>query len=247
MDEMPPTPSRIVITGGLGMLGRVLGAVLAAGSSAGSAAGPARVALLDRIDPAGSPAVPGVAALIGPVDLGDAAAAAAAFDHAAATLGGISALVNVAGGFRWETLEGGDAASWDQMYAMNLRTAVVASQAALPHLLRAAGTTAGGAAIVNVGAAAALKAGTGMGAYAASKAGVARLTEAMAEEFKGRGLRVNAVLPSIIDTPANRAAMPDADFARWVTPLALARVIAFLLSDDASAVTGACVPVVGGV
>jgi NAD(P)-dependent dehydrogenase (short-subunit alcohol dehydrogenase family) len=232
-------PPRVVITGGLGALGRVLGAQLAAQG--------ARVALLDRVDPAAAQPVPGVAAVIGPVDLGDEAAAAAAFDHAAATLGGISALVNVAGGFSWQAFEGGDAETWDQMYALNLRTAVVASMATLPHLLREAASNPGGAAIVNVGAAAAAKAGQGMGAYAASKAGVAKLTEAMADEFKLRGLRVNAVLPSIIDTPANRAAMPDADVSSWVTPLQLARVVAFLISGDAAAVTGACLPVTGRV
>jgi len=125
---------------------------------------------------------------------------------------------------------------------MNLRTALLASQLALPHLLRSPR-----ASIVNVGALAAQKAASGMGAYAASKAAVARLTEAMAEEFKERGLRVNAVLPSILDTPPNRADMPSADFSRWVTPDALAAVIAFLLSADAAAVTGACLPVTGRV
>jgi len=125
---------------------------------------------------------------------------------------------------------------------MNLRSALLASQAALP-LLLAQKTSA----IVNVGAAAALKAGLGMGAYAAAKAGVARLTEALAEEFKTRGLRVNAVLPSVLDTPANRADMPEADPALWVGTAELSRVIAFLLSDEASAVTGASVPVMGRV
>jgi NAD(P)-dependent dehydrogenase (short-subunit alcohol dehydrogenase family) len=86
-----------------------------------------------------------------------------------------------------------------------------------------------------------------MGAYAASKAGVHRFTESLAEELKNRGVTVNAVLPSIIDTPANRAAMPDAEFDRWVSPNDLAEVILFLASDAAKAVTGALIPVTGGV
>jgi NAD(P)-dependent dehydrogenase (short-subunit alcohol dehydrogenase family) len=180
--------------------------------------------------------------VLGGVDLTDAAAARQAMDQVVGGLGGLDGLVNVAGGFAWEAFDGGAIDTWDRMYAVNLRTAVLASQAALPHLLRSPA-----AAIVNVGAAAAARAGTGMGAYAAAKAGVARLTEAMADEFKPRGLRVNAVLPSVLDTPANRTDMPDDDPARWVTPEQLARVIAFLLSDDAAAVTGACLPVTGRV
>ena len=86
-----------------------------------------------------------------------------------------------------------------------------------------------------------------MGAYAASKSGVARLTEALAEEVKAGGVRVNAILPSILDTPANRADMPDADFGRWVTPTQLAGVAAFLLSPAADAITGALIPVTGRV
>jgi len=101
--------------------------------------------------------------------------------------------------------------------------------------------------IINVGAAAAAKAGTGMGAYAASKAAVAKLTEALAEELKDKGVNVNAVLPTIIDTPANRADMPKADFARWVEPQALADVIIFLSSRAARAITGASILVAGRV
>ncbi|MDP2006267.1 MAG: SDR family NAD(P)-dependent oxidoreductase [Rubrivivax sp.] len=225
---------RIAVTGGLGRLGQALGALLLARG--------ARVVLMDRhAAEAGSVAAAG-AVVLGGVDLADEASATAGLLRAAAALGGLDGLVNVAGGFAWETLEGGQAATWDRLYAMNLRSAVLASQAALPLLLAQPRS-----AIVNVGAAAALKAGLGMGAYAASKAGVARLTEALAEEFKARGLRVNAVLPSVLDTPANRAEMPDADPTRWVGTDELARVIAFLLSDEASAVTGASLPVMGRV
>lgn len=224
---------RVLVTGGLGTLGRAVAAVLAERG--------ATVVLLDRAAWDGVP-LPGAAGVLGNVDLADPAAAVAALAEADRLLGGLNALVNVAGGFRWETLAGGSVETWDALYGMNLRSAVVASQAALPWLRRA-----GSAAIVNVGALAATKAGAGMGAYAASKAGVARLTEALAEELKDQGVRVNAVLPSILDTAANRADMPDADVSRWVQPSALAAVIAFLLSDDAAAVTGACLPVAGRV
>lgn len=232
MDSTLLAGRRVVVTGGLGALGRRVCAHLA---SCG-----AKVALVDRVSDE-SP-VEGAVAVIGNVDLTASESAAAAMQRAAAALGGLDSLVNVAGGFSWEKFEGGSLETWDRLYAMNVRTAVVASQQALPHLL-----AAGQAAIVNIGALAAQKAGVGNSAYAASKAGVARLTESLAEEFKDRGLRVNAVLPSIIDTPANRADMPDADASRWVRPEELASVIAFLLSSKASAVTGACIPVAGRV
>ena len=128
------------------------------------------------------------------------------------------------------------------MFALNLKTTLNASQAALPYLV-----ASGAGRIVNVGALAALKAGAGMGPYAASKSGVHRFTESLAEEFKGRSVTVNAVLPSTIDTPANRTSMPDADFSKWVAPGDLAAVILFLASREAGAVTGALVPVTGGV
>ena len=128
------------------------------------------------------------------------------------------------------------------MYKLNLRTAVVACQAALPYLLRSANGR-----IVNVGAMGAQKASSGMGPYAASKAGVAQLTEALADELKDRGITVNAILPSTLDTPKNRSDMPQADFTRWVRLSEAAEVIAFLVSDQASAVTGALIPVAGRV
>jgi 3-oxoacyl-[acyl-carrier protein] reductase len=135
----------------------------------------------------------------------------------------------------------GDPKSWQRMYALNVLTALNTSQSAIPHL-----TASGNGRIVNVGAMGALLAGAGMGPYAASKAGVHRLTETLAAELKGK-ITVNAVLPSTIDTPANRASMPKADFAKWVQPQELAEVILFLVSDAASAVTGALLPVSGRV
>jgi len=228
----------VVITGGFGALGRALAAVLAEKG--------ARVALLDRTQPAGEQTGGDRMLLLGGVDLGDAAAVQAAFGQVAQRWQRIDGLVNVAGGFAWEKLAEGlteaSLATWDRMYAMNLRSAVAASQAVLPRM-----SVPGRGRIVNIAAGAALKAAAGMGAYAASKAGVMRFTEALAEELKERGITVNAVLPSIIDTPANRADMPTADFSRWVTPRALAGVIAFLLSDDAAAITGASLPVSGRV
>ena len=224
----------VAVTGGFGQLGL---AVVRAALHAG-----AQVAALDRARvPTDATALANALAL-GELDLADADAAVQALSQIATRFGGLDGLVNVAGAFRWETLEQGDLGTWDLLYRVNLRSAVSASRAALPHLLKR-----GGGRIVNIGAGAATKAGAGMGAYAASKAGVAKLTEALAEELKDRAITVNAVLPSIIDTPANRADMPTADFSRWVTPQAIANVIVFLLSDQASAVTGASISVPGRV
>jgi len=225
----------VAITGGFGQLGL---AVVKAALDAG-----AQVAALDRARvPADAKPLAGTFAL-GDLDLAEPDAAAQAFERVATQLGGLDALVNVAGTFRWETLEKGSVDTWDLLYRVNLRSAVSASRAALPHLMKR-----GGGRIVNIGAgAAAAKAGAGMGAYTASKAGVAKLTESLAEELKDAGITVNAVLPSIIDTPANRADMPNADFSRWVAPRAIADVIVFLLSDQARAMTGALIPVSGRV
>jgi NAD(P)-dependent dehydrogenase (short-subunit alcohol dehydrogenase family) len=178
---------------------------------------------------------------LGGVDLSDAVQAKEAIDAAAAHFGNLDALVNIAGAFAFEAIAEGDPRTWQRMYALNVLTALNASQSAIPHL---AASNAGR--IVNIGAIGALQAGAGMGAYAASKAGVHRLTEALAAECKGR-ITVNAVLPSTIDTPANRASMPKADFKKWVTAEELAEVILFLASDAASAITGALLPVSGRV
>ena len=218
----------IVVTGALGSLGRAV-------SSAAVQAG-ARVYAVDVVDGQPEAGVESTPAL----DLGDAEATHKAFADIAASAGRIDGLVNVAGGFAWETLSEGSIDTWDHLYQLNVRTAVNASKAALPHM------PAGGR-IVNISAAGSVKADAGLGAYAASKSGVSRLTEALAQELKSRNITVNAVMPSVIDTRPNREAMPDADFATWVTPAALADVILFLLSPRAEAVTGALIPVVGRV
>jgi NAD(P)-dependent dehydrogenase (short-subunit alcohol dehydrogenase family) len=230
-----PSPI-VVITGAFGALGRAV-------ASAFEARG-AQLALLDVAPqpPAVVRAQLGPAPLVfGNVDLTDMEATRRVIAATAMRFGGIDVLVNIAGGFQWQKLEDGDPETWDQLYAMNLRTAVVCCKAALPAMLeRRSGR------IINIGAgAAAGRAAAGMGAYTASKAGVQRLTESLSEEVKDRGITVNAILPGTIDTPRNRAEMPNADFSRWVAPDEIAAVILFLASDAARAVTGAAIPVFG--
>jgi NAD(P)-dependent dehydrogenase (short-subunit alcohol dehydrogenase family) len=214
----------VVVTGGFGVLGQAVAeAALAAG---------AYVAIPGREEESKIPARERLLVL-GGVNLTDFGAVTQAFETVAARFGKIDGLANVAGGFRWQTLGDGDLAGWTEMFLMNLLTAATATKAALPYLRASQG------AIVNVASAPAKKAGAGMGAYAASKAGVLRLTESLAEEEKNAGVRVNAVLPTIIDTPRNRADMPKADFSRWVKPEEIAKAVLFLLSSDATAITGA--------
>ena len=220
----------IAVTGGHGVLGcAVVGAAVADGL---------KVAVIDHA--AGRPVPEGVLEL-GGVDLTDPEAARRAVDAAAERFGRLDALLNIAGGFVWQTTDDADPA-WDRMHALNLKTALNASRAALPWLKRSDEGR-----IVNVGANAALKSAAGMGAYAASKSGVHRLTESLAEELKATTVTVNAVLPSILDTEQNRRDMPDADPATWVRPADLARVMLFLASPDSRAITGALIPVTGRV
>jgi NAD(P)-dependent dehydrogenase (short-subunit alcohol dehydrogenase family) len=229
----------LVITGADGALGGAVATVLGKYG--------ARLALISHglapaAPPVASAASPSNVLHFGGVDLTQPDAARAVMDSVVEQTGRLDGLINIAGGFRWEKVAGGSLDAWDSMYALNLKTAVAACQGALPHLLQG-----GVGRIVNVGALGAAKAAAGMGAYAASKAGVAKLTEALADELKGQGITVNAILPSTLDTPRNRLDMPKADFSRWVTLTEAAEVIAFLVSDEASAVTGALIPVVGRV
>jgi len=220
----------VAITGGHGVLGRaVLEAALADGL---------KVAVIDHA--MGHPMPDGVLE-VGGVDLTDPDQAGQAIAAVIGRFGRLDALLNIAGGFVWQTTDDADPA-WDRMHALNVTTALNASRAALPHL-----KASDQGRIVNVGSAAALKAGAGMGAYGAAKAGVHALTQALAEELKATSVTVNAVLPSIIDTPANRKDMPDADPAQWVAPGDLAAVILFLASPHSRAMTGALVPVTGRV
>jgi NAD(P)-dependent dehydrogenase (short-subunit alcohol dehydrogenase family) len=221
----------LVVTGSDGALGQAVAATLSAYG--------ARLALLDHLQTAAGPQ-PSGAVRYGGIDLTLEEAARSAMAQIAKDAGGLDGLINVAGGFRWEKLAADSLDAWDEMYKLNLRTAVNSCHAALPYLLKS-----GKGRIVNVGAMGAVKAAAGMGPYAASKAGVAQLTEALAAELKDQHITVNAILPSTLDTPRNRLDMPKADFARWVAPNEAAEVIAFLVSDEARAVTGALIPVVG--
>lgn len=222
----------VAITGAYGALGRAVAARFAADG--------ARLALIDaQASPASSE--PADSLHLGNVDLVDAQAAKLAIDTAATRLERIDVLVNVAGGFRWQAFADDEPQTWDTLHRLNLLTAVNASRAALPWLLRS-----GSGRIINIGALSAERPGAGIAAYTASKSAVHRFTQSLADEFKGHGLTVNAVLPSIIDTAANRESMPDADHGKWVQPEELANVIAFLASPQAGAITGALLPICGG-
>jgi NAD(P)-dependent dehydrogenase (short-subunit alcohol dehydrogenase family) len=227
----------IVVTGAFGALGSAVAEAAAKqGTSVAAldyAAPPAGLA--DRLGPE--------ALLVGGIDLVSFEAAKQAVDQVRARFGRVDALFNIAGGFKWEKIaEAPNDEAWERMFAMNLKTALNASRAAIPYLVES-----GAGRIVNVGAQAANRAAEGMGPYAASKAAVHRLTESLAEELKLKGVTVNAVLPSTIDTALNRKEMPDADFSRWVAPADLAAVMLFLASEEARAVTGALIPVSGRV
>jgi len=171
----------------------------------------------------------------------DAGAVAQAVDQAVARFGGIAAAVHLAGGFTMgEPVHETAASTWQRMLDLNVNTMLHSAAAVVPVMRRARR-----GAIVNVGAMSALRGAATMGAYIASKSALMRLTESMSAELREDGINVNAVLPSIIDTPANRESMPKADPGRWVAPEALAAVIGFLCSDDARAIHGALIPVTG--
>jgi NAD(P)-dependent dehydrogenase (short-subunit alcohol dehydrogenase family) len=225
----------VVITGASGNLGRALVAAFAAKD--------AQLALVDRrrdrLD-----AVYGAEdarRLHVAADLANADAVEAAARATTDRFGRVDALCNIAGGFRMgspvhETSD----ADWSFLFDINARTVLHAARAFVPRML-----AAGGGKIVNVGAFAAQKGAAGMGAYVASKSAVIRLTETMSAELREKNINVNCVLPTIIDTPENRKAMPDADPRKWVAPEDLANVIVFLASDAARAIHGAAIPVTG--
>jgi len=227
--------SLVVVTGAAGALGReVAGHFLSRGRA---------VALVDRDDAALQAAyaeVDGEKVFV-VTDLTDTTATRDALSAVLADRGPAGVLCNIAGGFTMgKPVDAADPSDWQRMLDMNLNTMLNACRAVLPGMREA-----GAGKVINVAAASASSGKAMMGAYCASKDAVARATESMAQELREHGINVNAVAPSIIDTPANREAMPDADPGKWVSPDKLAAVIGFLASDDASPIHGAVIPVVG--
>jgi NAD(P)-dependent dehydrogenase (short-subunit alcohol dehydrogenase family) len=224
----------VMITGAAGNLGRAVAQAFVRQGDALVLVDVAR----DRLE-----AVYGGASdvLLAATDLLDPSSVRATVAAAVARFGGIDVLCNIAGGFHMgEPVHDTSPDDWSRMFDLNVRTLLNASHAVVPVML-----AAGGGKIVNVGAFAALRGVARMGAYVAAKSAVIRLTESMAAELREHHVNVNCVLPTIIDTPENRAAMPSADPSRWVAPDDLANVIAFLASDDARAIHGAAIPVSG--
>jgi NAD(P)-dependent dehydrogenase (short-subunit alcohol dehydrogenase family) len=175
------------------------------------------------------------------VDVTDEAAVNQLMEKILLKHGRLDAMVNAVGGYAgglklWEM----ETKVFEQMLNLNLRSGYALSRAAVRAMLRQ-----GQGAIVNVAAKAAVDHAAGASAYAASKAAAVAMLDALAADVKGTGVRVNTILPSIIDTEANRKAMPKADFSQWPKPQDIARVILFLCSDDAKVIHGAAIPVYG--
>lgn len=227
----------IIVTGAAGNLGRAVIADLVPRGC--------RLVAIDReakgIQDALSGAGEGHAAHAS-VDLTDVGAVRAMVETTLRDFGRIDGVVHTVGGFAYAPIAESDGALFERMFRINVLTTANIMAATLPPMRRA-----GRGSLVAIGAGAGVKAPSGLAAYAAAKAGVLRLVESFADEAKADGVRINAVLPSIIDTPMNRAEMPQADTSKWVLPAQLAAVIGFLLSDDSVAVTGAALAVPGRV
>lgn len=228
----------VIITGGAGALGQ---AVTRAFYAAG-----ARVAIVDRkremaADVFADDIPEGDYCLYVAGNLMDEASVAEAVDSVVKRFGRIDVLVNVAGGYRAGTpMHETPVDAWDFMMNLNAKTVFLVSRAVIPHMLeRQSGK------IVSIAARAALDGRARMGPYIASKMAVIRLTEAMADELKNSNINVNCILPGTMDTPANRADMPNADHNRWVTPQSMAQIILFLASEAARDIHGAAIPVYG--
>jgi 3-oxoacyl-[acyl-carrier protein] reductase len=220
----------IVLTGAAGNLGRAVITRLLAGG--------ANIIALDRPGPALA-ALQGVQT-IAIADLADEAACTSTFSAIAATYSRIDGVVHTVGGFAYASLADSGPGLFEQQFRMNVLTTMNVLRAAIAHM-----RISGHGSIVTIGAGAALRAPAGMSAYTAAKSAVHRIVESFADELKDHNIRVNAVLPSTMDTPQNRADMPDADPAKWTKLSEVAETIAFLLSDAASGLTGGLIAVPG--
>ena len=179
--------------------------------------------------------------LAGGVDLSSPVSVEKLVADALARFGRIDVLVNTVGGWGGGKPASEEAlATWDFLFNVNLRTTLHCCRAVVPQMLKQQRGK-----IINVASRDGLLGSAGYSAYSASKSAVLRLTESMADELKASNINVNCIMPGTIDTPQNRAAMPDANFSKWVEPSALADVILFLASDAARAINGAAVPVYG--
>jgi NAD(P)-dependent dehydrogenase (short-subunit alcohol dehydrogenase family) len=224
----------IIVTGAAGNVGSALTKLLADRG--------ARVAAVDtvkdRLDTVVTTLKGGDHLALSEHDLTDFAASEALIARVQSTYGRLDGVGTTVGGFAMAKLADAALDHWDAMFNLNVKTTWNIYRAAVPAMRRA-----GGGALVGIGSAAGLRGSAEMAAYSATKSVVMRLTESLADELRNDRIRVNAVLPTTIDTPQNRDAMPGADMSRWVKPSEVAEVMAFLLSDAASGVTGALLPV----
>ena len=179
--------------------------------------------------------------LAGGVDLSDPVSLGKLVEQTLAKFGRVDVLVNTVGAFRGgKPVHESDLADWDVLFNANVQTTLLCCRAVIPQMLKQKRGK-----IINVSSREGLEAHAGFAAYSASKSAVLRLTESLSSELKASDINVNCVMPSVIDTPQNRAAMPNAEFSKWVAPEAIADVIVFLASDASRAINGAALPVYG--
>jgi NAD(P)-dependent dehydrogenase (short-subunit alcohol dehydrogenase family) len=227
--------SVVIVTGGAGALGQ---AVVAWFTQRGE-----KVAVLDYSDELLAKAYPDPSSQHAYIacDLTSRESTSDAVGRVVREFGRVDVLANIAGGFLMgESVHETSDKTWDFLFDLNTRSVLNTAAAVVPVMLEQESGK-----VVNVAARAGMAGAAAMGAYTASKASVMRLTESMALELREQNINVNAVMPSLIDTPRNRTDMPDADHAKWVRPEDIAEVIGYLCSDAARAVHGACVPVDG--